>query len=85
MVTATVPELVTLRLWLLVDPTATLPNDTAAGLTLSAPEVPEVLASEFVASVELPLALVMPEQPVRIDPAAKRRATQQMTYELRQP
>ena len=44
---------------MLVDPTGTFPNVSAAGLTLS---VPEGVVSEFV-EVELLLALVTPEQP----------------------
>lgn len=85
MVSAAVPELVTLRLSLLVDPTATFPNVTAAGLTLRSPAVleVEVVVSEFVVSLELPLVLVTPEQPVMIDTPDKRKTTQQITYEVR--
>ncbi len=54
-----------------MDPTATLPKVTAAGLTLRVPEVSEVVVvSEFVAVVAepLPLALVTPAQPLRNAP-----------------
>lgn len=53
-----------------MDPTATLPKLTAAGLTLRVPEASEVVVSEFVAVVAepLPLALVTPEQPLRNAP-----------------
>jgi len=78
-----VPEFVTLRLWLLVDPTATLPNVTAAGLTLRLPELLAVLlVAEFVVSVELPLPLVTPEQPLRTDIPSKRKTAQKMEYEF---
>ena len=48
-------------------PRGTLPKSTAAGLELSTAEelVLDVLAAE--ARAELPLALVMPVQPERID------------------
>jgi hypothetical protein len=53
-----------------MDPTATLPKLTAAGLTLRVPEVSEVVVSEVDAVVAepLPLALVTPEQPLRNAP-----------------
>ena len=75
MVTATLPELVTLKLWLLVDPTATFPKVIAAGLTLSAPEA---AVSEFVVVVELPLALVTPEHPAKINAPDMRVKTMKM-------
>lgn len=43
-----------------MDPTGTLPNVTVVGLTL---RVPEGVVPEFVAVVELPLALVTPVHP----------------------
>jgi hypothetical protein len=69
-----------------MDPTATLPKLTAAGLTLrvpEVPEVPEVVVSEFVAVVELPLALVTPEQPLRNAPNTMMKAAK-IRDELRQ-
>ena len=49
-----------------------MPKETAGGLTLRVPEVSEVVVAEFVAVfvavVELPLALVTPEQPLRNAP-----------------
>ena len=53
-----------------MDPTATLPKLTAAGLTLRVPEASEVVVSEVDAVVAepLPLALVTPEQPLRNAP-----------------
>ena len=53
-----------------MDPTATLPKLTAAGLTLRVPEASEVVVSEADAVVAepLPLALVTPEQPLRNAP-----------------
>lgn len=67
---------------MLVDPTATLPKETAAGLTLSVPEVSEVVVAvvEVVeleldaVVVEPPLALVTPAQPLRNAPDARTRA-----------
>jgi hypothetical protein len=67
-----------------VDPTATLPNVTDAGLTLSVLVLPELFASELAALAELPFALVMPEQPVKIATLDKRRTTQKIAYKLRQ-
>ena len=66
-----------------MDPTATLPKLTAAGLTLRAPEVPEVVVSEFVAVVELPLALVTPAHPLRNAPNTMMKAAK-IRDELRQ-
>jgi hypothetical protein len=72
-----------------MDPTATLPKVTAAGLTLrvpevaEVPEVPEVVVSEFVAVVELPFALVTPEQPLRNAPNTMMKAAK-IRDELRQ-
>jgi hypothetical protein len=59
-VTATLPEFVTLKLWLLTDPTGTLPKVIAAGLR---PNAPEGAVSEAVEVEELPLALVTPAHP----------------------
>lgn len=72
--TAAGPELLTVKLSLIVAPTDPLPKSTAAGLALSVPEgvAAEFVEAEFVEVVELPLALVMPVQPVRIDTDNKR-------------
>lgn len=59
-VTAALPEFVTLKLWLLTDPTGTLPKVIVAGLRLNAPEG---AVSEAAEVVELPLALVTPAHP----------------------
>jgi hypothetical protein len=74
MIMATLPEFVTLKLWLLVDPTWTVPKLSAAGLMLTVPKVaaaglavPEGVALEFVVVAELPLALVTPAHPDRIN------------------
>jgi hypothetical protein len=71
-VRALVPELVIVKLWLVVLPTETLPKVTAAGLALSTVEgtefgVAELAEVELIAAVvEGPLALVTPAQPERI-------------------
>lgn len=70
-----------------MDPTATLPKVTAGGLTLRVPEVaevPEVVVSEFVAVVELPLALVTPEQPLRNAPNTTMMKAAKIRDDLRQ-
>jgi hypothetical protein len=66
-----------------MDPTATLPKVTAAGLTFRVPEVSEVVVSEFAAVVELPLALVTPAQPLRNAPNTMTKAAK-IRGELRQ-
>jgi hypothetical protein len=75
MVIETLPELVAVKLWLLVDPTWTFPKLTAAGLTLRTPKVifvglaaglPEAVASALVEVFELGLALVTPTHPDKI-------------------
>ena len=56
MVIGRLPEFVAVKLWLLVDPTWTLPKVTAAGLMLRVPKLTFV-------GLELGLALVMPAHP----------------------
>jgi hypothetical protein len=75
MVTELVPELVIVKLWLLVLPSDTLPKVTAEGLALSAVEGTELGVAELeliAAEVEFPLALVTPVQPDRMTDNAKR-------------
>ena len=59
-VTELVPEFVTVRLWLLVDPTGTFPKLIAAGLIA---RLPDDAVSEVAEVVELPLAVVTPVHP----------------------
>ena len=72
---ALVPELVIVKLWLLVLPTGTLPKLTEAGLALSAAGGTKLGVADVevvAAEVEVPLALVTPAQPERITDSAKR-------------
>ena len=64
--TAAVPELLIVKLWFIVAPSGTLPKSTAAGLALSTAEA-EALDVSAAEATELTLALVTPEQLVRID------------------
>jgi hypothetical protein len=62
------------RLWLLVEPTDTLPKLTVEGLALRAPVGVEVEFVEVVEATELPLALVTPAHPAWIREARRRAA-----------